>query len=298
MKFVLLHAALPALGIFAEVQRSKTVGAIMAKKGYGQFCPVSMAAELLAERWMPVVVRELLAGSHRFSDLRRGIPLISPATLSQRLRELVDAGVLDRARAEGGSGRVEYALTEAGEELRPIIRSFGVWGERWARHEIRREDVDPHLLIWAMHRHLHLKEPPADRVVLQFEFPDVEIKSRRFWYIIDPHGHVDVCLKNPGHEVALTLVTSIRTMTMVYLGLLEPDAVVRSGAIALGGSRALARTFPAWCPRGVFADEARHAAAVRTAPEQRTMKNGSRRGRHSDRPLDGPPRSICPPDHR
>src|SRR6266850_5197928 len=168
MKFVLLHAALPALGIFAEVQRSKTVGAIMAKKGYGQFCPVSMAAELLAERWMPVVVRELLAGSHRFSDLRRGIPLISPATLSQRLRELVDAGILDRARAEGGSGRVEYALTEAGEELRPIIRSFGVWGERWARHEIRREDVDPRLLIWAMHRHLHLKELPADRVVLQF----------------------------------------------------------------------------------------------------------------------------------
>jgi DNA-binding HxlR family transcriptional regulator len=281
------------------VHRSKTVGVILAKKGYGQFCPVSMAAELLAERWMPVIVRELLAGSHHFSDLRRGIPLISPATLSQRLRELVDAGVLDRARAEGRSGRVEYALTEAGEELRPIIRSFGVWGERWVRHEIRREDVDPHLLIWAMHRHLHLpKELPAARVVLQLEFPDVEIKSRRFWYIIDPHGQVDVCLKNPGHEVDLTLVTSIRTMTMIYLGLLEPGAVVRSGAIALDGSRALARTFPAWCPRGAFADEARHAAAMRMAPEQRTMKNGSQRARHSGRPLDGPPRSICPPDHR
>jgi len=135
---------------------------------------------------MPVVARELLAGSRHFNDLRRGILLISPATLSQRLRELVDAGVLDRTRAEGRSGRVEYCLTEAGEKLRPIIRSFGVWGERWARHEIRREDVDPHLLIWAMHRHLHLKVVPADRVVLQFEFPDVEIKSRRFWYIIDP----------------------------------------------------------------------------------------------------------------
>ena len=170
----------------------------MAKKGYGQFCPVAKAAEILAERWMPILVRELLAGSHHFSDLRRGIPLISPATLSQRLRELVDAGVLDRARAEGQSGRVEYCLTEAGEELRPIIRSFGVWGERWARREIRREEIDPHLLMWAMHRRLNLKELPAHRVVLQFEFPDVEIRARRFWYVID-QGHVDVCLKNPGH---------------------------------------------------------------------------------------------------
>jgi len=244
----------------------------MAKKGYGQFCPVAKAAELLAERWMPVLVRELLAGSHHFSDLRRGIPLISPATLSQRLRELVDAGVLDRARAEGRSGRVEYCLTEAGEDLRPIIHSFGVWGERWARREIRREEIDPHLLMWAMHRRVNHKELPPDRVVLLFEFPDVEIKARRFWYVIE-HGHVDVCLKNPGHDVDLTLVTSIRTMAMVYLGQLEPDAGVRSGAIALGGSRALARTFPAWCPRGAFADQARRAVAVPTAPEQRAMRN-------------------------
>jgi DNA-binding HxlR family transcriptional regulator len=265
----------------------------MAKKGYGQFCPVAMAAELLAERWMPIVVRELLAGSRHFSDLRRGIPLISPATLSQRLRELVDAGVLERARAEGQSGRVEYCLTEAGRELRPIIHNFGVWGERWARHEIRREEIDPYLLIWAMHRHLNLLR--ADRAVLLFEFPDVEIRKRRFWYVID-HGHVDVCLKNPGHDVDLTLVTSIRTMAMVYLGHLEPDAAVRSGAIDLGGSRALARTFPTWCPRGAFADEARHAAAMRKASGAAKRKSGPRRARHSQR-LSGSPESIAPPDH-
>src|SRR6185295_18782511 len=131
---------------------------IMARTGYGQFCPVAKTAELLAERWMPLVIRELLAGSCHFGDLRRGIPLISPAVLSQRLHELVDAGVLERIRARGRSQSVQYRLTEAGEELRPIIRAFGVWGQRWAQHELRKEEVDPKGLTWAMHRRLDLTQ--------------------------------------------------------------------------------------------------------------------------------------------
>jgi DNA-binding HxlR family transcriptional regulator len=172
----------------------------MARTGYGQFCPVAKTAELLAERWMPLVLRELLAGSCHFSDLRRGMPLISPATLSQRLRELEDAGVLDRTRPEGRSRSVQYRLTEAGKELRPIIRAFGVWGERWAQGDFRSEKLDPGLLMWAMHRRLNLKEFPSDHAVLQFELPDVEIRLRRFWFVID-HAQVDVCLKNPGYDV-------------------------------------------------------------------------------------------------
>ena len=157
----------------------------MARTGYGQFCPVAKAAELLAERWMPLVVRELLAGSCHFGDLRRGIPLISPATLSQRLQELVDAGVLDRTANPGSLRRVEYRLTAAGEELRPVIGAFGVWGQRWAQHEIRPTEINPEVLAWVMHRRLDLKQFPAARAVLLFEFPDVEIKVRRFWFVID-----------------------------------------------------------------------------------------------------------------
>ena len=240
----------------------------MARASYGQFCPVAKTAELLAERWMPLVVRELLAGSCHFGDLRRGIPLISPATLSQRLQELVDAGILERTRAGGRSRRVQYRLTEAGEELRPIIRAFGVWGQRWAQQNVRSEEIDPEALTWAMHRRLDLTGLPADHAVLLFEFPDVEIRLRRFWFVIDDR-QVDVCLKNPGQDVDLTLTTSIRTMAMVYLGQLQPDSAVRSGAIDLGGSRALARTFPAWCPRP-FAAAARRPAGARTAPAQRS----------------------------
>jgi len=203
----------------------------MARASYGQFCPVAKTAELLAERWMPLVVRELLAGSCHFGDLRRGIPLISPATLSQRLQELVDAGILERTRAGGRSRRVQYRLTEAGEELRPIIRAFGVWGQRWAQQNVRSEEIDPEALTWAMHRRLDLTGLPADHAVLLFEFPDVEIRLRRFWFVIDDR-QVDVCLKNPGQDVDLTLTTSIRTMAMVY-----PGAATARQRSSLGSDR-------------------------------------------------------------
>jgi DNA-binding HxlR family transcriptional regulator len=247
----------------------------MAKTGYGQFCPVAKAAELLAERWMPLVVRELLAGSRHFADLRRGIPLISPATLSQRLQELVDAGVLDRIRTPGSAQRVEYHLTPAGEELRPVIGAFGVWGQRWAEHDIRPKEINPEVLAWVMHRRLDLAVFPAPRAVLLFEFPDVEIKLRRFWFVID-RGQVDVCLKNPGHGVDLTLVGSIRTLVMIYLGQIDPGAAVRSGALALDGSRALARTFTAWCPRSAFAGAARHPGEI-PAPRAAEMRHPAER---------------------
>ena len=229
------------------------------KQGYGQFCPVARAAELVAVRWMPLVVRELMAGGRHFADLRRGIPLISPVMLSQRLRELVDAGVLERTGADGTTGRPEYRLTEAGEELRPVIEALGVWGQRWAQRELRTGDVDPELLMWVTRRRLKLNELPWPRAVLLFEFPDVPIAVRRFWLVVD-HGEVDLCLKRPGHGVDLSLVMSVRTLAAVYLGQVDPEAAVRSGSITMSGARDLARTFPAWCARSPFAAAARPRA--------------------------------------
>src|SRR5690606_4948188 len=103
--------------------------------GYGQFCPVSRAAEILAERWTPLVVRELLCGSTRFNDLQRGVPRMSPALLTRRLRELEHAGIVERRAATRGAGS-EYHLTAAGEELRPVIEAMGLWAQRWMRDEL------------------------------------------------------------------------------------------------------------------------------------------------------------------
>jgi DNA-binding HxlR family transcriptional regulator len=232
------------------------------ERGYGQFCPVARASEVLAVRWMPLVVRELLAGSRRFAELRRGIPLMSPVMLSQRLRELVDAGVVARVEA-GPEGHPEYRLTEAGEELRPLIGALGAWGQRWTRQELRPDEVDPELLMWVVRRRLRVQELPCPRAVLRFEFPDVPIALRRFWLVVED-GEADLCLKSPGRAVDLSLEMSVRTLAEIYLGRTDPGAAVRAGVVALAGSRALARTFPAWCALSPFA-----GAARRRSPEGR-----------------------------
>ena len=228
----------------------------MGKKSYGQFCPVAKASELLAERWMPLVLRELLAGGRHYGELRRGIPLISPAMLSARLHELVEAGVVQRTRTS--PGRWEYRLTEAGEDLRPVIHAFGVWGQRWAQRELRSEQLDPELLVWVMRRRMKPPDFGVPRAVLEFEFPEVPIRLRRFWFLVEP-DEVDLCLKHPGRAVDVSVSGSVRTLTQVFLGQIAPEAAVRSGAIVLDGTRALVRTFARWCPRSPFASHARPA---------------------------------------
>ena len=124
----------------------------MAQGSYRQFCPVAMAAEVLSTRWTIVLLRELVAGSTRFNDLRRGVPRMSPALLSQRLRDLQAAGVVTRVSA--GSGPAEYHLTEAGRELGPIVEAFGIWGQQRVRAEVSLQHLDVHLLMWDMRRGL------------------------------------------------------------------------------------------------------------------------------------------------
>ena len=245
----------------APVRSSLFFATAMQRKGYGQFCPVAKAAELVAERWMPLVLRELLAGSRHYGDLRRGIPLISPAMLSARLRELVDAGVVERTPT--APGRWEYRLTEAGEELRPVIQAFGVWGQRWAQRELRSEQLDPELLVWVVRRRLNARDLGVSRAVLEFEFPEVALRHRRFWFLVEP-DEVDLCLRHPGRAIDLSLCTSVRTLTRVFLGQIAPEAAVRSGDIVLEGARSLVRTFPRWCPRSPFAAHARPAAAQKS----------------------------------
>jgi DNA-binding HxlR family transcriptional regulator len=225
----------------------------MTQGSYRQFCPVAMAAEILCTRWTIVLLREMIAGSTRFNDLRRGVPRMSPALLSQRLKELEEAGVVERRRARGDAP--EYHLTRAGEELKPIIEAFGVWGQRWVQSDLSLQHLDAQLLMWDMRRSLDLDPMPKRRSVIQFQYPDAPHAHRAWWLIVDPREEVDLCMIDPGHDVDLFVVSDLRTMTAIWMGLDSVRAAVRSDRVTLTGDKRLAADMQTWLGLSPFAKE-------------------------------------------
>jgi DNA-binding HxlR family transcriptional regulator len=225
---------------------------MVALKGYGQFCPVSRAAEILAERWTPLVVRELLCGSARFNDLQRGVPRMSPALLTRRLRELEHAGIVERRRADKGSFW-EYHLTVAGLELRPIIEGMGFWAQRWVRDDLLADqNLDPDLLMWDIRRCVGSRPPPAERFVVQFRFAGMPSSRRHYWLVFDG-GQPDLCLRDPGFDLDLLVSCTVRTLTEIWLGHVTVAATVKDGRLELDGAPKLADRFASWFGGSAFA---------------------------------------------
>lgn len=226
-------------------------------KGYGQFCPVAMAAEILAERWTPLVVRELVCGSMRFNDIQRGVPRMSSALLSKRLKELEHSGIVDRRPAPDGRGST-YRLTRAGEELAPILVGMGNWAQRWKRDDlVDDEKLDPDLLMWDMHRRIDKSVIPNDRrFVIQFQFAGMPANRRLYWLMFE-RGEIDVCMKHPGFEVDLYIDCPMRTMARVWLGHESMDAALRSEEIRLDGSPEDIKLFKSSLELSVFAEAGR-----------------------------------------
>jgi DNA-binding HxlR family transcriptional regulator len=220
---------------------------------YGQFCPVAMAAEIVCSRWTALVIRELLCGTTRFNDLRRGLPLMSPTLLSKRLKELEGAGVIVTVPT-GQSGIVEYRLTEAGEDLRQVVMSLGIWGQRWVESSLSLKNLDPSLLMWDMRRSLDPRPLPPRRVTINFTYPDAPQAKEAWWLVIDDRT-VDLCSTNPGFEIDLYVRASLRAMTSVWMGLTSVQAEIESGQIELIGDRKLARSMQQWLGLSAFAKE-------------------------------------------
>jgi DNA-binding HxlR family transcriptional regulator len=208
---------------------------------YYQFCPVSKAMELLDERWTILVVRELLIGSERFNDLRRGLPRMSPTLLSRRLQQLENAGLVDR-RVDGKD--VRYRLTDAGRELEPVVAAVGAWGARWVA-ELADQDLDPKFLMWDMHRNVDLEAVPRGRTVMKFSFPEAPRGKRDWWIVVAPK-ETDVCDFDPGFEVGVTITSSLRTLTAVWRGDSTWSAALRSGSIDVQGPEELRRAVTRW----------------------------------------------------
>ena len=221
---------------------------------YKQFCPVAMAAEILCTRWTVVLLRELVAGSTRFNELRRGVPRMSPALLSQRLKELEVAGIVTR-KSGSERGVFEYQLTAAGRELGPIVEAFGVWGQRRIESHLSLQHLDVQLLMWDMRRNLNTTPMPKQRSVVQFSYPELPATQRSWWLIVDPEESVDLCSIDPGFDVDLYVSVDLRSMTAIWMGLDTVRAAIANRRLMLTGNRQLATAMQSWLGLSPFAKE-------------------------------------------
>jgi DNA-binding HxlR family transcriptional regulator len=216
------------------------------KGSYGQFCPVAKASEIFATRWTPLLLRELISGACTFNDILRGVPLMPRALLAERLRQLEHEGIIEK-RAGKGRRSTEYWLTPAGDAFRDVIDGLGRWGASFARDRIEPRDLDPGLFLWMLRRRVRLPELPEGRTVLQFDFSGVtasKTKLRRMWLVLDP-PEVDVCMKDPGHAIAVTLKGDIAVFVAIFLGSAKWSEKAGS-AIQIEGERAASRHLPLW----------------------------------------------------
>jgi DNA-binding HxlR family transcriptional regulator len=227
---------------------------------YRQYCPVARAAEIFADRWTPLIVRELVLGSHRFNEIERGLPGISRSLLASRLRDLEDSGVVERL-PRARSRMTEYHLSEGGRELKTVIDALGAWGVRWAFGEPRPDELDAGLLVWKIHQRINRERLPETRTVVEFDFTGP--RGRRVWLLLD-RREVSVCVTPPGFDADLVLRADLALFNRVWLGQIEYDAAIRGGGVVVDGTPALAKQLPRWfmwSPMAHFVRERRHEPA-------------------------------------
>jgi DNA-binding HxlR family transcriptional regulator len=227
---------------------------------YGQYCPVARASEILADRWTPRIIRELLAGLRRFNELDRGLPGISRALLVERLRRLERMGIVERHTSEENRA-VEYVLTRAGRELQRVIDVLGGWGARWAFGDPRPSELDPIVLLWWIRRRVHRHRLPARRVVIEFDFHGG--RTGRYWLVLE-RSDVSVRLQHPKFDVDLQVSADIAGFYRVWLGRTTLREAMRSGLVRLDGMPDAVRAFPGWFAWSPMAD-AVHGALARRA---------------------------------
>jgi DNA-binding HxlR family transcriptional regulator len=235
-------------------------------KGYGQFCPVAKAAEILAERWTLLVVRELLVGSTHFNDIRKGVPLMSPSLLSQRLKELTEAGIVERRTSDNGPSS-EYIPTEAGRELWPVVELMGRWGQRWGLGRLDPDDFDPRLLMWDIRRRIDVA-PFRRRSVIRFDLSGAR-KGRGLWWIVVDRGEVDLCLKAPDDLIDVVVRSDVQSLAEVWIGSRNLRDSLGDGTLSLEGDWHLCREFPRWFTLSILArqDEETTPPVARQSPE-------------------------------
>lgn len=210
---------------------------------YGQFCPVAKATELIGERWTILILRELVLGTHRFSDFQRALSRISPSLLTKRLKDLEKAGIVIKKAQQGRRG-FQYFLTPAGRQLSPIIEHLATWGMRWARGQLTDSELDIEFLMWEIQRRLDTVALPDGETVLCFIFE--ELTQFKSWWIVVQDNDVDLCTQNPGKDVDLYISSTVRTMVKIWEGDLELNTAQRKNLLKTNGNIQLIKTLSEW----------------------------------------------------
>ena len=220
---------------------------------YGQFCPVAKAAELLGERWTLLIVRELVVGATRFSELQNALSRASPTIIAKRLKQLQADGLVERYKA-GDSERQEYRLTAAGRALEPLIVSLGTWSAEWITRRIAVDELDEYLLMTDVQRRIAVDELPAQRAVIRWHYGGK--LARPDWWLVIDGDEIDLCDTDPGREVDLNISTTLRCMTEIWMGYRTLNDARRSGRLRCVGSRAIERSMHRWLGYSLFARNA------------------------------------------
>lgn len=213
-------------------------------KSYGQFCPVAKAAELFCERWTALILRDLAAGATRFSELHRGVPLMSPTLLSRRLKQLEAEGVVERRRS--GRGKTwTYHLTSAGAEFVPLVEALGVWGQRWSRRQLAENEVDLGLLLWTLERSVKADAFRARQAVVRLQLTD-QPPGKDLWWFVNSDGKCELCLEDPGFEVTLYLASTLPDMIYIVRGDLPLARALAADRLEAIGAADARKRLAAW----------------------------------------------------
>lgn len=232
---------------------------------YGSYCPIALTSEVIADRWTPLIIRELILGNTRFNDIARGLPGISRSLLVQRLKHLERKGVIETWPLQQGRGS-EYVLTAAGKDLFPVIMALGQWAVAWLYDDLRSDDVDAQTLMWWIHRRMDTSKLPAGRTVVQFDHtaPD----RRSFWIVAD-RGDVSVCHFYPGFESDVVVTCTTQALAEVFSGQETWQRSVGRESIRVFGPDRLLKAMPRWFMWSPFVDAVRSRTAALTGAGQR-----------------------------
>ena len=222
-------------------------------RDYGQFCPISKAVEILGDKWTLLIVRELLMGGRRYSELQRGLSQISPTILSKRLDSLARYGLVLKKKIPNQKG-YEYFPTKSCSELLPIIKSLGDWGMRWAQSNLTEKDYDVELLMLYLQRSVIPENLVGDETVIRFKFTDIK-EFTDWWMVVEGHK-VDLCTNDPGKDVDIYFTTTVKTMVDVWMGWSTYRKAIANDELKLVGPKALINNVSTWMEDSIYADAA------------------------------------------